>query len=179
MVRYKEVKAPVAIYAPEQVSSILGKADGSLIPYIALGAFAGLRTAELECQDWKDIHLDRGFIEVAAHKAKTRQRRLVPISDNLKQWLMPYRQESGPIAHHQRPQLAAKTLCEGFKWVFNGLHHSCISYRLALLNDTARVALESGNSPEVIFEHYRELVTPEAARAWFSVVPKALAAATD
>ncbi|MCE0522508.1 MAG: hypothetical protein LV480_06320 [Methylacidiphilales bacterium] len=48
---------------------------------------------------------------------------------------------------------------------------SFISYRLAILHDTARVALEAGNSPEVIFGHYRELVTPEAARAWFDVRP--------
>jgi len=35
-----------------------------------------------------------------------------------------------------------------------------------------RVALEAGNSPEVIFAHYRELVTPEAAEAWFKGKPK-------
>jgi hypothetical protein len=51
------------------------------------------------------------------------------------------------------------------------LRHSFISYQLAILYDTAQVALEAGNSPEVIFGHYRELVTPEAARAWFAVVP--------
>ncbi len=55
--------------------------------------------------------------------------------------------------------------------LLNGLRHSYISYRLAVLHDTARVALEAGNSPEVIFAHYRELVTPEAAEAWFKVKP--------
>jgi len=40
-----------------------------------------------------------------------------------------------------------------------------------MLHDTARVALEAGNSPEVIFAHYREQVTPEAAKAWFNVKP--------
>ena len=29
------------------------------------------------------------------------------------------------------------------------------------MTDTARVALECGNSPEVIFQHYRELVMPQ------------------
>jgi len=51
------------------------------------------------------------------------------------------------------------------------MRHSFISYRLAILHDTARVALEAGNSPQVIFGHYRELVTPEAATAWFNVKP--------
>jgi integrase len=60
-----------------------------------LGAFAGLRTAELQLLDWKEIDLNRGFITVDANKAKSRQRRLVPISDNLRLWLMPCKQNLG------------------------------------------------------------------------------------
>ena len=56
-------------------------------------------------------------------------------------------------------------------WQENGLRHSFISYRLAVLHGTARVAVEAGNSPEVIFAHYRELVTPETAEEWFKVKP--------
>jgi integrase len=171
MVRYKETKSDVSIFTPENIASLLKKADVSVRPYLALGAFAGLRTAELQRLDWSEIDLDRGYITVAASKAKTRQRRLVPISDNLKLWLTPLRKGSGPVCLHACPQHAARTLCEGFSWAKNGLRHSFISYRLAILHDTARVALEAGNSPEVIFGHYRELVTPEAAKAWFEVVP--------
>jgi len=171
MVRYKETKSSVAIFTPEQIASLLTKADDTLRPFVALGAFAGLRMAELQRLDWSEIDLERGYITVAASKAKTRQRRLVPISDNLKAWLTPCRRVSGPVCVHQRAQLAARRLCEGFKWQDNGLRHSYISYRLAILHDTARVALEAGNSPEVIFAHYRELVTPEAAKAWFSTMP--------
>ena len=171
MVRYKEDKAPVSIFTPEQIASLLKKADATLRPFLALGAFAGLRTAELQRMDWGDIDLDRGFITVAASKAKTRQRRLVPISDNLKLWLTSCVRPFGPVCKHQRPQLAAAALCEGIAWPKNGLRHSYISYRLAILHDTARVALEAGNSPEVIFAHYRELVRPEAATAWFAVTP--------
>jgi hypothetical protein len=36
--------------------------------------------------------------------------------------------------------------------------------------------LECGNSPEVIFAHYRELVAPEEAVAWFGTLPPADAA---
>jgi integrase len=172
MVRYKEDKAPVSIFTPENIASLLKKADATLRPYLALGAFAGLRTAELQRLDWSEIDLDRGFITVAASKAKTRRRRLVPISENLKLWLTPIRQASGPICVHVCAQHAAKTKCDGFAWAKNGLRHSFISYRLAILHDTARVALEAGNSPQVIFSHYRELVTPEQAQAWFDVKPQ-------
>jgi integrase len=170
-VRYKETKSEVSMFTPEEITEILAKADRTLRPFLAIGAFAGLRMAELQRLDWREIDLERGFITVAASKAKTRQRRLVPISDNLKLWLIPCQRPVGPVCVHQRPQLAAASLCEGFAWPENGLRHSYISYRLAILHDTARVALEAGNSPEVIFGHYRELVTPKSAAAWFSIRP--------
>jgi hypothetical protein len=96
MMRYKETKVSVSIFTPESIASLLAKADKTLRPFLALGAFAGLRTTELQRLDWKEIDLERGFITVDANKAKTRQRRLVPISDNLKLWLTPCKQTSGP-----------------------------------------------------------------------------------
>jgi hypothetical protein len=57
------------------------------------------------------------------------------------------------------------------KWKRNALRHSFISYKLALMPDTARVAMECGNSPDVIFAHYRELVAPQQASEWFNVFP--------
>jgi len=171
MILYRETKTPVSIFTPEQIAGLLKKADVTLRPYLALGAFAGLRTAELQRLDWSEIDLNRGYITVAASKAKTRQRRLIPISDNLKLWLTPSRKVSGPVCLHANCQHAARVKCEGFTWAKNKLRHSYISYRLAILHDTARVALEAGNSPEVIFGHYRELVTPEAAKAWFEIKP--------
>jgi hypothetical protein len=57
------------------------------------------------------------------------------------------------------------------KWKHNALRHSFISYRLAEIQDVNRVALEAGNSPQMIFRHYRELATPEQARSWFAIAP--------
>jgi hypothetical protein len=36
-----------------------------------------------------------------------------------------------------------------------------------------QVALEAGNSPQMIFSNYRQLVTESDARTWFSIVPGA------
>jgi hypothetical protein len=35
-----------------------------------------------------------------------------------------------------------------------------------------QVALEAGNSPSIIFKHYRELTTEEQAEKWFGIMPK-------
>jgi hypothetical protein len=37
------------------------------------------------------------------------------------------------------------------------LRHSFISYRIATVKSADQVALEAGNSPSIIFKHYREL----------------------
>jgi len=59
----------------------------------------------------------------------------------------------------------------GFSRRRNALRHSYISYRIAQSSDVCQDALEAGNSPQVIFQHYREVVTPEAAAEWFAIVP--------
>ena len=58
------------------------------------------------------------------------------------------------------------------EWPRNVLRDSFISYRIAVVQSADQVALESGNSPTIIFKHYRELTTPEIAEKWFSIVPK-------
>ncbi len=59
-----------------------------------------------------------------------------------------------------------------FAWKHNALRHSFISYRMAAIQNVAQVALEAGNSPQMIFKHYRELVRPAEAKAWFAIEPK-------
>jgi hypothetical protein len=51
------------------------------------------------------------------------------------------------------------------------MRHSYISYRIAMTGDVPRTALEAGNSPEMIFRHYREIVEEDTAKVWFSILP--------
>jgi hypothetical protein len=57
-------------------------------------------------------------------------------------------------------------------WPRNVLRHSFISYRIAIVKSADQVALEAGNSPSMIFKHYRELTTEEEAEKWFGILPK-------
>src|SRR5208337_4928637 len=72
------------------------------LPALAIGAFAGLRSAELERLEWSDVDLVGKYIELRASKAKTASRRIVPIADNLAQWLAPFAGQRGtawPLGH--------------------------------------------------------------------------------
>ena len=174
--QYKEASTGIDIYTPAEIAILLNHARGQLLPFIAIGAFAGLRHAEICRLDWKDIRLSTGYIEVTAANAKTASRRLVPISDNLAKWLAPVAKTFGPVCDREdmtKPllKLAKKKAVRkaGFKWKHNALRHSFISYRVADIKNVQQVALECGNSPAIIFKNYRELVTAEQGKAWFSI----------
>jgi hypothetical protein len=42
----------------------------------------------------------------------------------------------------------------------------------AEVTNAAQVSLEMGNSPKMVFRHYRELVTEAEAKAWFGISPE-------
>ena len=80
---------------------------------------------------------------------------------------------SGRVIHS--PQILKETtaMARALKldWPRNVLRHSFITYRLATVKSAEQVALEAGNFPAIIFRHYRELVTEEAAKKWFRITP--------
>ena len=147
-----------------------------MIPYLAVAAFCGLRAAEIQRLDWSEVHLTgpEHFIEIKAGNAKTASRRTVPIPDNCAAWLARFAQTAGPVVKLARTDkqlfiyLAKKS---GVPWKHNGLRHSFISYRLAIIKDVGQVSLEAGNSPGMIFKHYRQLVRESEANDWFSIAP--------
>jgi integrase len=173
--RRKDKRTPVEILTPDEMAALLEHATPEIAPCLALGAFAGLRSEEILRLDRKDVTKRPGFIEVAADKAKTAARRLVPITDNLALWLSAFPLDEGllwkdtkAMFFKTRLQVAGKA---NVTWKQNVLRHSFISYRLAELQDINQVALEAGNSPKMIHQHYRELATPKQGKLWFSIAP--------
>jgi integrase len=96
----REENSEIEIFRPDELAKLLETAEPALIPFLTIGAFAGLRHAELQRLDWSEVRLDDGFIEVKASKAKTASRRLVPMQDNLKRWLTPMRKAGGAICDY-------------------------------------------------------------------------------
>ena len=63
--------------------------QGVLLPYVAISLFAGLRPAEVARLTWDRIDLEEKTITLDGSMAKTRQRRIVKLSDNALDWLTP------------------------------------------------------------------------------------------
>jgi integrase len=91
----------IEVFTPAEMIEILRFASERMHPFLVLGAFAGIRHAEIQRLDWRDIHFDENIIEIRASKAKTASRRLVPIVDNLREWLLGHRETSGEVAWHR------------------------------------------------------------------------------
>jgi integrase len=187
MITYKVPPTKIGIYTPAELSLMLhtvADAKPDLLPWAVCAAFTGARVSELAKLEWQHLNFERSFIEVASLKVRTKARRLVPMCDAMKAWLLPHRQKSGPINLYVAPHAAlARVLAQNTQPPLalcdNGFRHSYISYRIAAIHDTARVALEAGNSADVIFQHYRELVSSEDATAWFCTVPISAAALSN
>ncbi len=162
------------IFDPETMAKLLHHAPADLIPILALGAFSGIRMAELNRIHWSAVDLDRRIIELRAGQAKKGSRRVIPITENLAAWLEPLERKGKVVpsvkAHHRA--VAAHAAALKIDWPRNVLRHSFISYRIAIVKSADQVALEAGNSPSIIFKNYRELTTEQEAEKWFGILPK-------
>jgi integrase len=171
--------SPPGIVTVSQAGALLTAAEhhegGELLPYVAIGLFAGLRASELGALDWSEVSLSERTIEVCAHKAKTRARRIVTMSENLAAWLAPYAQPAGGIVPAEAfapkwRRVRKHALIS--PWPKNALRHSFASYHVAAHHDAARTSLEMGHdNPNQLFASYRELVKPSDAVRYWQLLP--------
>ena len=178
-------------------ATLLQKDRSDLIPFVALGAFGGLRPTEIagvpgerDGIHWTDINFDERYIRVRAEVAgKLSEPRYIQFThresglteaqaeacwQTLRSWLDIGRQLSGPVAYRKSQTMTSAILREAGiidQWPADVLRHSFISYFLALTNNRAHVAEMAGNSPRIIASNYRAPVLLASANDWFSVRP--------
>jgi integrase len=175
----KRPDSPPEIFTVDELRALLETAQRTapdVLPILAIGAFAGVRDAEIKRLDWHEVNVARGHIEIKGAKAKSARRRIIPIQPNLAAWLRPYSGIKGSVvAEGARGKLDRVREAAGLlKWPNNGLRHSFASYRLAAIHDAPRVAVELGHtSPQMLYSTYRELVLPEEAERYWKIAPAA------
>lgn len=167
----RKLEGEVTILQPTELTKLLECCAPDLIPYVVICAFAGLRPSEAAALDWQDIHFETLQIEVKARHSKTRRYRLVPMQPNLVAWLKLHQRESGAIGYSRRKFREAYKAAGIDHWKMDVLRHSYGTYRLPIIKSTDALALEMGNSADIIFRHYRRPMTEEAATLYFNIVP--------
>jgi integrase len=172
---------PVGILTPEQTGALLRIAqtsDPKLVPALAIGLFAGLRRSEFHALDWSEVDIINRIIEVKGIKAKTRQRRLVHIEDNLREWLSDWHKDAGPVVSDRSIDSFSERLRDVAQkagihpWPHNAMRHSFGSYFLGKTKDENLTASEMGNSPGVVIRHYRAVVRDTAVTGYWQICPK-------
>jgi len=177
-VKAKVDSGDVAILTPEETLRIMRMAETyrakrgetpELVPYFAVSLFAGLRPDELNRIDWKDIRLETQTIRVRSAVSKNFAR-VVEMSDNLVEWLMPYQRQSGSLKIHRYHGDKVKAAIETYP--HDGARHSFGTYHLALHQNEAKTLQQMGHRDRRTFmAHYNGLATKQDAEAYFAIRP--------
>jgi integrase len=178
----REPKTKPGILTVDEARALLVNAAPEIVPYLAIGLFAGLRRAEIERLDWSEIDFESGHIEVTAEKSKSKMaNRFITIQPNLRKWLMPHRQLKGSVTPQERwafRQLfdQARTAAAITDWPDNALRHSFASYHVARFKNAQALALEMGHRDSgILFNNYRALVKPKEAERYWGIKPGSMA----
>ena len=170
------------ILKPETVAKIMHGAEKvapDCVAYLALCFFAGLRPMnEAGRATWEAVDLDNGTLRVIPEVAKTRRARLVTIAPNLRDWLQRYRlankgEQLAPAPMTLRRRMKAVKKAAGLtRWPPDVARHCFASAHLALHGDIQKTCLELGHtSPQMLFTHYRNLMSVKQAADYFDIRP--------
>ena len=163
----------------DQASSLLNvcaQGEAEMLPAVAIGLFAGLRTEELDHLDWRHVDLSESNIHVPPEVAKTREGRDVEIHPTLRAWLLPLARHKGKLAPAKSYdwRLSEKAKAAGIiHWPKNGLRHSFASYHFgAFKNAPLTSAMLGHHSSTATFEkRYKKRVTPSDAAKYWTLAP--------
>lgn len=186
--RVKAVSEEVGTITADQLKALLDAADPEILPAIAIGAFCGLRDAEIKRLTWEDVMAEN--VRVTAGSAKTAARRIVPIPKCAQAWIGKRDGEGKVWPRNGRKLHEAARRAAGFgepgtetdkekedgvkltPWPSNALRHSYGSNHLAAFGDAAQTALNMGHvDSAMVFAHYRAVIDQEAALDWWEVTP--------
>lgn len=177
-----------SVLAPSDLAAIQRNAPQSIIPTLALGAFAGIRPEELTSESpekdvltWAAINFEMREITIPAEVSKTRQEAtLRGLPDNLWTWLETVLPESrsGRICacNHRnfrksrRKALQAATTLQD--WPKDVLRHSFATYNYQIrgLEHTLDCMRHIGGS-KMLWKHYKGDAWKSRAEEYFGILP--------
>lgn len=171
-------RLPEILTVPE-IEAVMRAAEAwapSMVPALAIGFFAGVRSNELMQLDWRNVDLAARRITITPEVAKKRSVRHIDMSDNLLAWLIPHAEASGRIApeakawRYRFDRVREESKID--RWPHNAMRHSFASYHLEKHGDQNKTALQLGHrNTDLLFNHYRALTTPDEAQRFWEIRP--------
>ncbi|MEP6603662.1 MAG: site-specific integrase [Spartobacteria bacterium] len=169
----------VEIYTPTDAEALLCSAEPSLIPWLGVCMFAGLRASEARQICWSNFNFEERFVRVPSTVSKTGQPRAIPMEANLEAWLLPHRGEDEKLIAPQglnviRTQLRTAHRTSDVKQIKHGPRHTYASYLLARDGSVDALLLNVGHEDAATtFRHYAsKIATKKAAKAFWAILPK-------
>jgi len=178
----------VEILANSQVLALLEAAmkekesvRAMMIPYLALGLFAGLRPEEAQKMHWECIEqLDEekriAQVKVPAEISKIGETRYAELSETGWSLIKPYLKQIGPIGWSRRAfrRIRDKSGFTSSAWPADCIRHTYASNWLAIYKERSHLAEIMGNSPAIIRKHYKRAIPIKDAEAYFEIYIKNL-----
>jgi integrase len=161
-----------AIYPPESLQRLISilwnsreePAIQSVMLYVVLGAFAGLRPAEAVALEWKQLDWIKQEICLGPPAAKVA--RSIPIRENLLAFLLPYKGRNGLVVIHKKVANLFRNECAraGMTHIPNGLRRSYAVYRLG---ETSAETVQSEMGSEAAAPPERRAIpAADVAKYW-------------
>lgn len=186
-----------AHFLPDRVERIFRAAEahpgplaGAVGMQLALGFFAGVRTAEIARARWEDIDLDGALLRVPRPKGFTsgHKPRLVELEPCAVAWMRRWRdwlvaaggRAAGPVVLNPRRFAlwkARRLAPAGDSWgndaAHNVMRHTYATMHVAAFRDAAATALNLGHAggTELLEKHYRGIVPKAVADAYWRILP--------
>jgi integrase len=172
-----EDKLPVILSDADTIK-LLGYVQTKLpkmAAWISLALFGGLRPEEADKITWDKINLDAGTVLIDPSITKVRNARTVHLEPVAVAWL----KLGGELPLKQGVRRRANSKLRDFmgwkEWPKDVLRHTCASHWIALKKSYGAVAIEMGNSENILRKHYRAEVAQADCKKFWSLTPKAVA----
>ena len=144
----------------------------TMIPYICIGLFAGLRPTEVERINWSNVHFDNNIISVEPNQTKVKRSRHAELNSTLNSWLkVSNKNISIKPPNFQRLMKSFKQELN-IEWIPDGLRHTYATYWIPINQQKDLLANYMGNSRSVIDKHYLKPALKQDAEKFWSLTPK-------
>ena len=172
----------IRILTVDQTQSLLSaclKLDPPLLPYHALGLFAGIRPKELTRMTWEHIHMGDREIKLPPKVTKTRNGRTISMERALLRWLNFHIKNGGNRSDEIVPQKNLRKRLESVRrqagvvpWIQDVMRHSFASHWIKAFEDKDRLLGYMGHATDdMLVDNYLRAVDRKTATHYWKIDP--------